>query len=228
MNTPHWLHAAELLLVAVLAAALFLSWQADRRDRARLASQLAAAQKTIDTATTSQQTRDAALSLTLAQIAKLKKSVITPDQILKALPGTISLPAPITLGAGAFTANPDTNLDKSHNQPGTGQGIALPAESQNLPSTPAPAETGPGAIVPQADLKPLYDLALDCKACQARLAAAQSDLSDERAKSAALAKQRDDALRVAKGGSIVRRVARALKWFAIGAAAGAIAAKAAH
>ena len=47
-------------------------------------------------------------------------------------------------------------------------------------------------------------------------------------KSQALGRERDDALRAAKGGSILRRIARAAKRFAIGAAAGAIAAKAAH
>jgi len=79
---------------------------------------------------------------------------------------------------------------------------------------------------PAEDLKPLYDFAADCKACQAKLGAAQADLADEKLKSQALGRERDDALRAAKGGSVLRRVARAAKWFAIGAAAGAIAAKA--
>jgi hypothetical protein len=39
-------------------------------------------------------------------------------------------------------------------------------------------------------------------------------------------KKRDAAIRAAKGGSVLRRIARAAKWFAIGAAAGAVAAKA--
>jgi len=77
-------------------------------------------------------------------------------------------------------------------------------------------------------LKPLYDFAIDCKSCQARLAVAQNDLADERQKTVALAKERDDALRIAKGGSAWRRVARGAKWFIIGAAAGALAAKSAH
>jgi hypothetical protein len=40
--------------------------------------------------------------------------------------------------------------------------------------------------------------------------------------------KRDDALRIARGGSISRRISRAAKWFAIGAAAGAVAPKAAR
>jgi hypothetical protein len=82
--------------------------------------------------------------------------------------------------------------------------------------------------MPVEDLKPLYDAAVACKECQVELAAAQANLKDEKAKSAAVSRERDDALRVAKGGSLLRRVARAAKWFVIGAAAGAAAAKLAH
>ena len=82
------------------------------------------------------------------------------------------------------------------------------------------------AVIPTEDLKPLYDFALDCKACQAKLAAAQADLTDERTKTAVLTRERDAAVRAAKGGSLLRRIARNAKWLAIGAAAGAIAAKA--
>ncbi|MDP9337684.1 MAG: hypothetical protein M3P45_02330, partial [Acidobacteriota bacterium] len=84
------------------------------------------------------------------------------------------------------------------------------------------------AIVPGEDLKSMYDFALDCKACQARLAASQNNLADEQGKTKALTKERDDALRVARGGSILRRITQASKWMLIGAAAGAVAARAVH
>jgi len=58
------------------------------------------------------------------------------------------------------------------------------------------------------------------------LGAAQADLADEKLKSQALGRERDDVLQAARGGSVLRRIARAVKWFAIGAAAGAIAARA--
>ena len=64
-----------------------------------------------------------------------------------------------------------------------------------------------------------------CRACKAQLAAAQADLKDEQVKTAVVGKERDDVVRVAKGGSVLRRVARAAKWFAIGAAMGAAAAR---
>ena len=47
----------------------------------------------------------------------------------------------------------------------------------------------------------------------------------EQSKTEALSRERDDALRAARGGSLLHRVARAAKWFLIGAAAGAVAAK---
>ena len=108
--------------------------------------------------------------------------------------------------------------------------IPLPSPIVMQPTPASPNSTSPqsNAIIPTEDLKPLYDFALDCKACQAKLTAAQGDLTDERKKSAALTQQRDDALRIARGGSTWRRIGRAAKWLLIGAAAGAIAAKTAH
>jgi hypothetical protein len=79
--------------------------------------------------------------------------------------------------------------------------------------------------LPLEDLKPLYDFASDCKACQVKLTAAQGDLKDEQTKTAMVTRERDDALRVARGGSVWHRLAVAAKWFALGAAAGAVAVK---
>jgi len=100
-----------------------------------------------------------------------------------------------------------------------------PQSAPALPNSPTPQAS---AIIPAEDLKPLYDFTIDCKACQAKLATSQSDLTDERNKTTALTHERDDALRIARGGSVWRRITRAAKWFLIGAAAGAVAAKAAH
>jgi hypothetical protein len=80
-------------------------------------------------------------------------------------------------------------------------------------------------VFPAKDLKPLYDFAADCRACQVKLARHKPNLADDKVKSQARGRERDDALRAAKGGSALRRIVRAAKWFAIGAAAGAIAAK---
>lgn len=257
---------AEVSVPLVLAAVVYISWQADRRDRTQLASQLAAAQQTIAEAAARQKDRDATLSQTLSQIADLKQSVVTPAQLLKAFPQALALPQPITLesadgqgNVGArFSASPSeartTNVD-------VGARLIVPPDETSLTNPPPATQTlkgnsrlkraaadspgpsssstidnplpktsslaaAPDAVIPSADLKPLYDFALDCNACQAKLTAAQNDLADEKTKSAALTQQRDAAVRAAKGGSALRRIARAAKWFALGAAAGAIAAKA--
>jgi len=239
MTSRIWLRLAEILVPAVLAITILVAWQADRRDRAQLANQLAAAQKTIAQASARQHDRDTLLNQTLAQIQAQKQAVLTPAQILKALPAALSLPAPVTIQSQAQLTTPAPSLAPQHiatdataTVEATARAIApttKSTESTRIPSTPTPKSgQAPDAILPAADLKPLYDFALDCKACQAKLAAAQSDLNDEKTKTAALAKERDDAVRTAKGGSALRRIVRAAKWFVLGAAAGAIAAKAVH
>jgi hypothetical protein len=123
----------------------------------------------------------------------MKRTIVTPAQIVRELPSQIPLPSPIVL--------------------------------QPTPASPNPPSPQTKAAIPAEDLKPLYDFAIDCKACQSKLAAAQGDLTDERQKTTSLT-ERDDALRIARGGSLLRRIGRAAKWFLIGA--GAVAAKAAH
>jgi len=239
MSSRIWLKLAEVLIPILLAITLLMAWQADRRDRAQLADQLAAAQKTITQASASQHDRDTLLNQTLAQIQAQKQAVVTPAQILKALPAALSLPAPVTIQS---QAHPTTAPPSLAPQPIAAGGTATAeatasaigptvksTQSDRIPSTPtSKSRRAPDAILPAADLKPLYDFALDCNACQAKLGAAQSDLNDERTKTAALTKERDAAVRTAKGGSALRRIARAAKWFVLGAVAGAIAAKAAH
>ncbi len=100
--------------------------------------------------------------------------------------------------------------------------LPSPIVLESVPALPDSPTPKPNAVIPSEDLKPLYDFTLDCKACQAKLSVAQNDLTDERQKTAALAKERDDVVRIAKGGSAWRRVGRAAKWFLLGAAAGAV------
>jgi len=196
MPSRYLIHLAELTIAILLALAIFFSWRADRRDRAQLASELAATKQLLTAADARQHDRDTQLAQTLATLAAEKRTVITPAQIIRELPTQITLPSRITLQTAPV-----------------------------LPNSPTPKTN---AVIPAEDLKPLYDFTIECKACQAKLATSQSDLADERAKTTALTRERDDALRIARGGSAWRRITRAAKWFLIGAAAGAIAAKAAH
>ena len=147
-----WLKLAEILVPVFLAVTIFVSWQADRRDRAQLATQLAAAQKTIADASASQHDRDTLLNQTLAQIAAQKQTAATPTEILKDLPNALSLPAPITIQPVDNSAVRETpNVTKGS--------PAAPGQPNN--SIPKPSQDA-DAILPAADLKPLYDFVLDC------------------------------------------------------------------
>jgi len=96
-------------------------------------------------------------------------------------------------------------------------------------SAPSTSEPTPGsAEIPAADLKPLYDYIQDCRSCQAQLAAAKRDRADDVTKLQAIARERDAAIAAARGGSFWRRLRSNLKWFAVGAAAGAASAEAIH
>lgn len=227
MPTRFYFRLAAILGAALLCGAAIFAWRADRRDRAHLAAELAATKQLLEAANARQHDRDAQLAQTLSALAAEKRSVVTPAQIVKALPGTLPLPAPITLqpdrasSVGATLGSPATNAT---NAP-AGEASLAPTSGTSAAGAATRQPASAQAIIPAQDLKPLYDFTLDCQACQAKLSAAQGDLADERQKTVALTKERDDALRIANGGSAWRRVARAAKWFLIGAAAGAAVAK---
>ena len=198
------LRLAELAISAILATSLFLAWRAEREDRAKLADQLATSQQTLTQATDRQQSRDTDLLRTLADLATQKRQVQTPQQILQALPQQIQLPQPITL------APPQTTTPSSPQLATQGSASTDSAKDATSKSR-KPAAPEPQAVIPSADLKPLYDFALDCEACQSKLTAAQSDLADEKSKTATLTSERDAAVRIAKGGkhTLQRETARA-------------------
>ena len=242
MPTRFTIRLTAVAVALAVALAVFAAWRADRRDRAQLAADLATAQQALAQADAHQHERDAQLLQTLATLAGEKRTITTPAQIIRDLPHQISLPAPITLqsvpcepvqapGESSTSTSgkekqttPASSAAPCSSGPFLGpEGLDSTAPTNSKPSA-KPLE--PSAVIPAEDLKPLYDFTLDCKACQAKLAAAQADLIDERAKTAVLARERDEAVRAAKGGSLLRRIARNAKWLAIGAAAGTIAAKA--
>ena len=222
------------LLVATMAVH---AWLASRDDQQRLASTLAAQKQLLDAADTRERTRQSALDDTLAQIDKLKRATQTPEEILRDLPKYLSLPQPITLTpatrpnvarSGKGIDDPTRIVIPPFPIPESATGekskvLASPANlttearrSLDLPSAPA-------AQIPSADLKPLYDYVQDCRECQAQLAAAKQNASDDATKIAALTRERDAAVTAAKGGAFWRRLRRDALWFGVGAALGAAA-----
>lgn len=201
------------------------AWLSSRADEQLLQSTLATQKQILDAADARERARDTALTATLAQIDRLKRATQTPTQIVRDLPNYLSLPQPITLAQAGSAA-------KIPPQQGTGLPAEITGQSSLPPGTPAtqtpaantttanafPSE--PVAQLPAADLKPLYDYVQDCRACQAQLATAKQNASDDAAKIAALTRERDAAVTAAKGGSFLRRLRRNALWFLVGAAAG--------
>ena len=214
MPLRSWIRLLEPIFIVAVVLAMFAAWRADRRDRAQLASELAATKQLLAAADARQHDRDARLAETLTALAAQKRTVVTPAQIVRELPREIGLPSAIVLQPAAANSSVPNQTGKQPGGSATSAHEAKQSESQ--------------AVLPAEDLKPLYDFTIDCKACQARLTAAQTDLTDEKTKTAALTKERDHALQIVRGGSPFRRIAGAAKWLLIGAAAGAIAAKSPH
>jgi len=216
------IRVAAAVIIVIALVAIYVSWRAEIRSRAELAAELAAAKQALTAVEQRQQARDAKLADTLAAIAAEKRTVRSPAQIVRDLTNQIPLPVPIAI----------QNIPSLEPNASQAQGNGSPRVSGVTPSD----RTGPVSndaskvqgVIAGPDLKPLYDFALDCKTCQVKLATSQSDLADEKGKTAILIKERDNALRVARGGSIWQRIGRASKWILIGAAAGAVAARAAH
>jgi hypothetical protein len=77
--------------------------------------------------------------------------------------------------------------------------------------------------IPPEDLKTLYDFSADCAACRAERDTIKAGLADERVKSLALTRERDAAMKAAKGGGFWRRTGQAAKWIGIGIAVGYLA-----
>jgi hypothetical protein len=204
MKLGFWLKIAAVLIALATAVSVYYAWRGTQHEQAQLKAELQATQKALEDADARQQSRNAELAQLLTQLNEKKATVQNPAQIMKALPDVLPLPAPLTLPTQTANAG----------LPATPEGSKQPAETPN-PKLQLPAE----------DLKPLYDFAVNCQECEAQLAATLANLKDEQTKSQALSRERDTALQAARGGSVLRRVVRAARWFVIGAAAGAVAAK---
>jgi hypothetical protein len=237
------LEISGILLAVLLAAMAFHAWLAEHDDRLRLQATIATQKQALDAADTREHDRAATLKDTLAQIDALKRQTQTPAQVIRDLPRFLSLPQPITLDSpqNATTATqqgtaqskaapcvakrtcpppvpPSSTLaSPMENVPGLEPpSLAAPANQQDLPDAPS-------AQIPAADLKPLFDYVQDCRSCQAQLAAAKQDATDNAAKLTAPTRERDAAVATAKGGTFWQRLHRNALWFVVGAGAGAVA-----
>jgi len=187
-----------IFLAAAIALALLAdAWRSARQDSQRLAATLVTQNAVIQQAGEREKLRDSQLADVLAAIQAQKRSTRTPQQAAAQLDSVLPpLPLPVSV------------------------------QTPNLSSPIPPGETPTTTIsVPQPDLIPLYDALQDCRADVAQSDSLQKDLAEEKSRAAALQRERDAAVATAHGGRWLTRMKRSAKWFAIGLAAGALAAR---
>lgn len=188
------LAAVATLTALCLAIVVARSWKASRKAGNEMRTVFRAETPLMYQADKREQQRDAVLRKHLTQISNEEQATAKPADILRRLPAAFPLlPHPLSVSLATSTAGQD-------------------------------ASEPPALItIPQADLKALFDALEGCRACEVKLAAAQQDLDDERAKVSALTIERNAAVKAARGGAFWSRFRSGIKWFAIGGALGAFA-----
>jgi|HubBroStandDraft_1064217.scaffolds.fasta_scaffold29232_2 hypothetical protein len=234
------LEISGILLAVLLAAMAFHAWLTEHDDRLRLQATIATQKQALDAADTRERDRAVTLKDTLAQIEALKRQTQTPAQVIRDLPKFLSLPQLITLNSPQ-SATPATQQGTAHTKTtpcGAKKGCASTA-SPPMPDTPSAESSptlespslatptdhqdlpdAPSAQIPAADLKPLFDFVQDCRSCQAQLAVAKQNATDNATKLTAVTRERDAAVATAKGGTFWQRLRRNALWFVVGAGAG--------
>jgi hypothetical protein len=211
LNKSHAIGAAAGAAAVLLLGAMgFSAYRSHVEADARMEATIAASQQTVkqlqqqDQALREEQAkREAETAQQLASMRAQLASVQTADQIVHWLPTQIPTRQPL-----------DIQLPK--------------ATKEN----PTPAAT---AKIPQQDLPQLRDYVESCKECTVKLAAAEGDAASKEKRLGVLQKQleaiereRDAAVKAAKGGGFWRRLWTRTKWFVVGAAAGAAVTRALH
>lgn len=142
----------------LLAALAFHAWLAAHDEQQRLQSTLATQKELIDEADARERDRNTALNATLAQIAKLKATTQTPQEILSGLQQYLQLPQPITL-----EANPPANAMASKKgrasiagTQATNSGRIAPSASQS-PSNAPPELSGASSFATPASTSTQVD-----------------------------------------------------------------------
>jgi hypothetical protein len=205
------LELAGAVLAIILVAVCIGAWVGAREDRIRAESTVEAQKSVIAAAAGREADRDAALKTSLSVLEAAKNAVQTPSQAISRLPSVIPLPQPIYLSVPAAVSQ------------GGGNGAPVGIPQTDPAKAAAAGKPLPDAIIPSADLKPLYDFGVECQACKIKLTNALADRADDAVKLTAVTKERDGWETSAKGGTTLQRIKRAGKWFLIGAAAGAVA-----
>lgn len=202
--------AVVLLLMSLEA------WRGERKETSQLGNALEAQQKLITDANNRETERENTLKSSLSDIANLKRKTRTPSQLLRELPKYLPLPQPIVAkDAPTQTARKERpSRPWSLSTPSIGANVTA---SENLGTDAIPSANTSAQTKEQLSMELP---AQDCRACNAKLSAAQRDATDDSLKLTALTKQRDLAVNSAKGGTLRQRLKSHLRWLAVGAGIG--------
>jgi hypothetical protein len=214
--------ALKLLLICGAIAGIvlvFFEWLAANRDATALKQTIAAQSKILDSASSDKRKNDLDLKKALAQIESLKRKVKAPSEAVRGLNELLPLPEPITFTSDEGRAPASLRplpRDAGESASRTASDSPAPKNASQGAGSAAPRNV---ATVPAADLVPIYDYALDCRACTTQLEAARRNALDDAAKIQALQAERDAAIKSSHGGNFTRRLKVAAVWFVIGAGA---------
>ncbi|HKV49348.1 MAG TPA: hypothetical protein VJN69_14740 [Candidatus Acidoferrales bacterium] len=221
----------KVLIIALGLAAVCIavdSWLTVKDAQRQLTNAFANEQNLIAQSDATKRQQEDDLKNLLSVIESLKAKIRTPSQVIKELPKYLPLPAPISVARQR-----DGSLGQAQ---GTGSARLRPEKAKNWTGLPdfryetsvAPKlrsssvrDYGVAAKIPVEDLKPLFDFAQDCRACEAELEAAQKTAADDSVKIKALTRERDLAVHAEKG-TLWHRMRQDMVWFAFGMAGYAV------
>ncbi len=217
--------------VAVVSIALSVNvWLRSREAQHQLASAFSVEQKLIAQSDLSKRQQDQELKSLLKEIEKVKQRTQTPAQVIKQLPKYLALPKPITIPSAREPGSREVQSASNRDTSKTSGRIRLVAPDSHVSQSkrsivvvPAPSLQDRGGLdadLPLQDLKPLFDYVQDRRICDAEIKASRKAMADDSVKMAALTRERDLAIRTARGGSFWHRARQGLVLFAFGAIAG--------
>ena len=181
---------AGILLAGLLLAGL--AWHNEQVARARLEAELAAGKAAQAELVKQSQAVAETLKERIAALEAVKREVVTPQQIIKEVPDI----CPRTF---------------------------LPITTVTEPAAPGAKDQTPvvtGAVVPVEDFRPIFNQLVECQECRAKLEAAGKQQALDGEKLADMMKQRDEAVRVVKGGTFWQRFKHDAKVMGISAGVG--------
>lgn len=99
--------------------------------------------------------------------------------------------------------------------------LPVPLQPNIPPATPQDPKPEPISVtVPAPDLKPLYDALVDGRMCQEELAGTKLVMAEKDVQIDSLKRENAETVKLAKGGSLFRRIGRGLKWVGVGVLVG--------